>query len=124
MLNDLKDINLLFTLYGDNPSIIENNLSRGLSRLYILKTDDSHERIIYTENPNYINGRDFFKATISDLIERKGKFSVGDIWVDDLVSSDILMNLQEYMNRHYKELTSYSRYDINVLVNIRISKHW
>jgi penicillin-binding protein 1A len=119
MLNDLKDLDLLFTLYSDNPSTIENSLSRGLSRLYILNTDDGHERIIYTENPMYINGREFFKATINDLMDRKGKFSVGDIWVDDLVPSDILMNLQEYMNTHYKELITYSRYDINVLLYIR-----
>jgi membrane peptidoglycan carboxypeptidase len=119
MLEDLKDVNLLFTLYSDNPSGIENSLNRGLNLLYILKTDEGNERIIYTENPLYINGRNFFKATINDLIERKGKFNVGDIWVDDLVTSDLLTNLQEYMNRHYKELASYSRYDINVLSHIR-----
>ncbi len=119
MLNDLKDIDLLFTLYSDNPSTIENSLNRGLDRLYLLKTDDGHERVIYTENPMDINGREFFKATINDLIDRKGKFSIGDVWVDDLVPSDILTNLQEYMNKHYKELTGYSRYDINVLLHIR-----
>lgn len=119
MLDDLKDINLLFTLYSDNPSGIETGLNRGLNRLYILKTNEGDERVIYTENPLYINGREFFKVTINDLIERKENFSVDDIWIDDLVPSGILNNLQEYMNKHYRELTAYSRYDINLLSHIR-----
>ncbi|NLD36551.1 MAG: hypothetical protein GX654_06750 [Desulfatiglans sp.] len=119
MLDDLKDINLLFTLYSDNPSGIETSLNRGLNRLYILKTNDGDERIIYTGNPLFINGREFFRATINDLIDRKEKFSLDDIWIDDLVPSGILTNLQEYMNKHYRELSAYSRYDINILSHIR-----
>ena len=119
MKEDLKDINLLFTLYNDNPSKIETGLQKGLNRLFILKPEDGRERIIYTENPLNINGRNFFKVSSDDLINRKDDFRVEDIWIDDLVPSGVLASLQTYINKHYRELTSYSRYDINVLSQIR-----
>ncbi len=119
MMNDLKDINLLFTLYNDNISVIEQGLGKGLSRLFILKTEEGKERIIYTENPLNIDGRDFFKVTINDLLERKDNFRLEDIWIDDLIPSGTLKGLQIYLDKHYKELTSYSRYDINLLTQIR-----
>lgn len=119
MINDLKDINLLFTLYSDAPANIENKLYKGLSRLFILKTEDGKERIIYTDNPLHISGREFYKVSTGELIARKNNFNTNDIWIDDLVPSEMLTNLQEYMNRHYKELTSHSRYDFDVLANIR-----
>ncbi len=119
MKADLKDVDLLFTLYSDNPSAIEKNLARGLSRLFVLKTDDGKERIIYTENPQNINGRNFYQATINDLISRKDSFRLEDVWIDDLVPSGVLADLQTYITKHYEELTSYSRYDIRVLSQIR-----
>lgn len=118
MVQDLKDINLLFTLYSDNPSPVEKNLEKGLSRLFILK-DAGNERIIYTENPLDIDGRAFFNVTINDLLNRKEDFRFEDVWIDDLVQSGILANLQTNITKHYKELSSYSRYDMKVLSQIR-----
>ena len=119
MKEDLKDIDLLFTLYKDNPSGIEKSLATGLSRLYILKTEDGKERIIYTENPLNINGREFFKVSINDLIQRKDDFRLEDIWIDDLVPSGVLASLQKYITKNYNELATYSRYDMKVLSQIR-----
>ncbi len=119
MLEDLKDINLLFTLYSDNPLQIEKDLEKGLSRLFLLKTEDGKERIIYTENPLNINGRNFFNVSINELLNRKDDFRFDDVWIDDLVPSGILADLQTYSTRHYKDLTSYSRYDMKVLSEIR-----
>ena len=119
MTEDLKDINLLFTLYSDDPSPIEKSLEKGLSHLFILKTGDSKERIIYTEDPLNIEGRDFFKVSINDLLLRKDDFNPEDIWIDDMVPSGILTNLQTYITKYYTELSSYSRYDMKVLSKIR-----
>lgn len=119
MLEDLKDINLVFTLFADDPGAIEGRLQNGLSRLYILKSGEDIERIIYTDNPTNINGRDFYQAGINDLIAQKENFQLDDIWIDDLVPSGTLNNLKSDADKHYKELTSLPRYDIQVLSQIR-----
>ncbi|MGD9160263.1 MAG: transglycosylase domain-containing protein [Desulfobacteraceae bacterium] len=119
MTEELKDINLLFTLYSDDPSPIEKKLEKALNHLFVLKTEDGRERIIYTENPLNIQGRAFFNITINDLLKRKNNFRFEDIWIDDLVPSGTIDDLQTYIAKHYKELTSYSRYDMKVLSQIR-----
>jgi penicillin-binding protein 1A len=81
MIDDLKDISLLFTLYSDNPSPIENSISKGLKKLFVLKTEDGKERIIYTENPLNIAGGELINVSISDLLKRKDDFRTEDIWI-------------------------------------------
>ncbi len=119
MMKDLKDINLLFTLYSDNPDAVSGDLKTGLNRLYITKTEEGKDRIVYTENPQILKDRDFYKATVNDLIQRKDDFRLDDVWIDDLVSSGILKVMETYINRHYKELAASSKYDMKVLSQIK-----
>ncbi|MFC1840925.1 transglycosylase domain-containing protein [Thermodesulfobacteriota bacterium] len=118
MKEELEDIKLAYTLYADNPSALSARLKKGLDHLYLIDSG-TEKRIAFLNNPPTLNGDNYKKLTLEDLLESDKRILLENIWIDDLVPSGIIDNLHSYMGYHFKELTSYSRYDIKVLSHIR-----
>ena len=119
MKERLRDIQLAYTIYADNPSGLPDKLKDGLEHLYIIETDDARKRLAYITDHNSLKGKNFTKTAIDDLTEGKETILLDNIWIDDLVPSGIIDSIHTYMKDHYKELTSYSRYDMKVLCHIK-----
>jgi hypothetical protein len=118
MKEELEDIKLAYTLYADNPSALSERLKKGLDHLFLVD-NGIERRITFMNNPLTFSSENYKKMALEDLLESDKRILLENIWIDDLLPSGIIDNLHSHIGDHFKELTSYSRYDYKVLSHIR-----
>ncbi len=118
MKEQLKDIQVAYTLYADNLSSISDRLKKGLAHLFIVNAGGD-ERIAFIDDPAISKREGYKNITLKELFERQEKILPGNIWIDDLVPSGSIDSLHSYIRNHFRELSSHSRYDMKVLSHVR-----
>jgi penicillin-binding protein 1A len=95
------------------------NLSETLHFLYLKKMGDGSNRIIYTDLGESMRGPELQPVTLEWLSERLDEIKGEDIWIDDLMPSKSLDLLQSRLKDNYQRMLAYSRYDPELLFQIR-----
>lgn len=109
-----KDVESDLIFRGDEKAI--ENLNRMHFDINEEKMDDQDEKD--NEIARYSFNR--LKRINSGLKNSVGSNGdLADIWVDGLLPSDVIDLLQENMDKRYRELIRFERYDIDVLYQIR-----
>ena len=87
---------------------------------WVQKDDGRHDRMVYTENPNGISYTVLLPVEPEELNGIDSLPKMEEIWVDDLLTSGTIDELQASLQRKYKELLSRNRrYDLSLLFWIR-----
>ncbi|MDY6881261.1 MAG: transglycosylase domain-containing protein [Thermodesulfobacteriota bacterium] len=94
-------------------------LSKVLEYFYFIETEDNGPKVVYVEDRSSLSQDLVFPLTLEWLKMRSAPLSPGDIWIDGLVTSEILGTIKEHMNRNFRRLISLKRYDLDVLWKIR-----
>lgn len=119
MKEKLKDLQTVLTLYRTDVQAINDKIGVGLKHLFEDRTGAVPGRIIYTETPEKINRVSYKEILPEDLRNNQIEIDLANIWIDNLVPSEVIDLLQSHINDHLDELTAFSRYDMNVLSKIR-----
>ncbi len=117
MINRFKDLVTLIETYNKNKYVSNEALKDSLDYFY-LKNSDGINRIIYTEDVNKIP-YSLQRITLEQLSKRIPMISSGDVWIDDIIPSEVMDIIQTNMGRRYRELLSLNRYDFETLCNVR-----
>ncbi|MBW1913458.1 MAG: transglycosylase domain-containing protein [Deltaproteobacteria bacterium] len=94
-------------------------LSDALQHFYLIKDRENNIRIIYSETAGKIKRNGLQPLTPELLEDHKDQMFQNDIWIDDLLTSKVVKTIQSSMNKRYKELLAYNRYDLELLFRIR-----
>lgn len=86
---------------------------------WIMKNDGTHDRMVYTENPNGIAYTVLIPVRPEEMAGIDSLPRMEDVWVDDLLTSAMIDDLQANLKRKYRELLTHNRYDLDVLFWIR-----
>lgn len=86
---------------------------------WVQKDDGAHDRMIYTENPNGIPYTVLLPVQPEEMVGIDSLPKMEEIWVDDLLTSATIDDLQTNLKRKYKELLTRKRYDLDVLFWVR-----
>lgn len=86
---------------------------------WVQKGDTPPGRMIYTENPGAIPHTVLLPVQPEELVGIGSLPKMEEIWVDDLLASWTIDELQANLKRKYKELHARNRYDLDVLFWIR-----
>ena len=117
MINKFKDIVQLIEIYNRNKSVSDKGLKDSLD-YFFFKNSDGVNRIIYTEEVNKIP-YNLQRITLEKLSKMIPMISSGDVWIDDIIPSEVIDILQTNMGRRYRELLSLNRYDLETLYSVR-----
>jgi len=110
---------LLHKPWGKRPDLIAGNLSFLLQNFYTVDPDSRPARIIYTEHPQNLGETGLRSLYAVQLLQTNSIPASGKIWIDDLMTSDIVDLLQDSLEVHYMDFLNYNRYDPEILYRIR-----
>ena len=117
MINRFKNIVQLIEIYNKNRST-SSFVQKDSLDYFFFKNSVGVNRIIYTEDVNKIP-YNLQRITLEELSKRIAIISSGEIWIDDIIPSEVIDILQTNMGRRYRELLSLNRYDFETLYSIR-----
>ncbi len=86
---------------------------------WVLKEDGTGDRMIYTEDPAWIEETKLLPVDPDQITGIDSLPSMDSIWIDNLFPSAMIDELQTYLKRDYKNLLTRNRYDLDVLFWIR-----
>lgn len=120
MKKKFKKIQHLSELYSENshPGLGSSPLGE-LRHFYLKNLGENVRRVIYSEAGQYMSTDDIAPLTPELVLGRQEKFTMGHIWIDNLIPSEIIDLLQETLGKNHKELLTHKRYDLDVLSRIR-----
>jgi len=120
MADEFQKIKRLLELYNQNYSPqLQDALTQLLRHFYRDISDDQAVRIIYTESPDLLSTIPLIPLTPESLVIMPATLKKGEIWIDGLITSEILGTLQENVAKNFSRLSAFDRYDMEVLSRIR-----
>ncbi len=120
MKQRFNEFRQLYDLYKDSDdTITKESLRSRLNFFFLSRVNDNKQRIIFSENPERMDLGDPESLLMAPIPEEAMGFSEKDVWIDNLIPSEVLDLLQSSMNQNYKELLAYKRYDMEVLSEVR-----
>jgi hypothetical protein len=117
MIKRFKDLIQLLEIYNKNKSLPNIALKDSLD-YFFFKNYDGVNRIIYTEDVNKIP-YNLQRITLEQLSKRIPMISSGEVWIDDMIPSEVIALIQTNMSRRYRELLALNRYDLETLYSVR-----
>lgn len=118
MRDQFEAIPPLLDEYANNKSpIIWQELSQHLRHFY--RTEGEAPRVIFKVEPEGWGPKPLLPVTPRWLLERPTPLTSKEIWIDGLITSEVLHLLQQNMKGNYEELLAYRPYDLQVLSKIR-----
>ena len=120
MKEQLRTINRFLEQYGQNetPDTVEK-LSHLLGNFYFSAANGKREKIVYVEQAESPSSITLIPVNPELLLKRTTPLSSGEVWIDGLITSGIMDLLQENMQKKYRELVTFNRYDHDVLSRVR-----
>jgi membrane peptidoglycan carboxypeptidase len=76
-------------------------------------------KVIYTEDADLLRGNLLFPITPEWMLERAAPLLERDVWMDGLITSEIVDLIQEHLKKNYSELLAKKPYDLEVLSRVR-----
>ncbi|UCF83897.1 MAG: hypothetical protein JSV50_22535, partial [Desulfobacteraceae bacterium] len=110
----------LLELYNQNYSLqLRESLTQLLRNFYRDISDDQTIRIIYTETPDLLSTIPLVPCTPESMLIMPVSLTSGEVWVDGLITSEILKALQENVEKNFSRLSAHNQYDLEVLSKVR-----
>jgi cell division protein FtsI/penicillin-binding protein 2 len=120
MEGEFQQIIQLLDLYNQNYSLpLRESLMRLLRNFYRDISDDQTIRVIYTETPNLLSAIPLVPLTPESMLIMPVSSKSGEVWIDGLITSEILRALQEHVEKNFSRLSARNHYDLEVLSKIR-----
>ena len=120
MSEDFQEISRLLEKYAQVPTPeTRGALLKSLRHFYKTEGSGKALKAIYTENPELLSSHTLVPLTPECLLNRPTPLLSREIWIDGLITSEILDLIQEHMKGHYRRLLSHKRYDLEVLSKVR-----
>ena len=120
MADEFQEIERFLELYNQNYSPhLRDSLTQLLRHFYRDISDDQAVRIIYTESPDLLSTIPLVPLTPESIVIMPATLKKGDIWIDGLITSEILGTLQQNVEKNFSRLSAIDRYDMEVLSRIR-----
>lgn len=94
-------------------------LSGALTGFYLSENENSVSKLIYTESPHQLETMEFRPIRTEWIFERMEKIAVAEIWIDDLIPSEVFDWIQAHLKENYGKLLNHKRYDFDVLSKVR-----
>jgi penicillin-binding protein 1A len=117
MINRFKDIIQLIEIYNKNKPVFDKAVKDSLG-YFFFNNSEGVNRVIYTEEVNKIPYA-LHRITLEQLSKMIPMISSGEVWIDDIIPSEVIELLQTNMGRRYRELLSLNRYDLETLYSVR-----
>jgi penicillin-binding protein 1A len=117
MMNRFKDIVQLIEIYNKNRSVSDKAIGDSLD-YFFFRNSEGVNRVIYTEEVDKIPYA-LHRITLEQLSKMIPMISSGEVWIDDIIPSEVIDILQTNMGRRYRELLSLNRYDLETLYSVR-----
>ncbi len=117
----LQRVNRLLDQYAKNKksAYLRQKLMQSLSRFYRNEREDQKPKVLYTESLKYLSTRPLLRITPEWLLGRSGSLQVNEIWIDGMITPEVLEMLQDNMKKNYRQLVTQKRYSPEVLSKIR-----
>jgi penicillin-binding protein 1A len=110
----------LLELYGQNYSPhLRESLDQLLRNFYRIQDEGQTARIVYTETPEFLSAASLLPLTPESMLIQHTPLSDSDIWVDGLITSEILETLRENVEKNFDRLLTLKRYELEVLSQVR-----
>jgi penicillin-binding protein 1A len=110
----------LLELYNQNYSLpVRESLTQLLRHFYRDISDDKTIRVIYTETPDLLSTIPLVPLTPESMLIMPVALASGEVWIDGLITSEILRALQEHVEKNFSRLSAHNRYDLEVLSKTR-----
>ena len=110
----------LLELYNQNYSLqLRELLTQLLHNFYRDISNDQTIRIIYTETPELLSTIPLVPCTPESMLIMPVSLTSGEVWIDGLITSEILRALQENVEKNFNRLSAHNRYDLEVLSKVR-----
>jgi len=81
--------------------------------------DQTKERIVYSEKVKAIQGTVLRPLMPGDLAHADFSQTMTKIWIDDMVPSTLIDQLEAYLKENYRDFLQHNRYDMDVLYWVR-----
>jgi penicillin-binding protein 1A len=117
MINKFKNLLQLIEIYNKN-GYIPDKIPKDSLDYFFFRNYDGVRRVIYTEEVNKIP-YNLQRITLEQLPKIIPMISYGEVWIDDIIPSEVIDILQTNMGRRYRDLLSHNRYDFETLYNVR-----
>ncbi len=120
MAGEFQKITRLLELYNQNYSLhLRNSLTQSLRHFYRDISENQMIRIVYTESPDLLSTIPLVPLTPESMLIMPAAVKSGEIWIDGLITSEILGTLQENVEKNFSRLSALDGYDLEVLSRIR-----
>ncbi len=110
---------LLETFIQNETQGGKENVKALLHNFYRTEGKGLKAKIIYTENAEFQYPAHLFPVTHEWLLKRPTSLAIKEVWVDGLLTSEILDLVQDNMNKNFRRLLSLKKYDPEVLSVIK-----
>jgi hypothetical protein len=120
MVERFNELVRIVEKYREDNSIWSASRSSLSSFYYRDNGSDGEIRVVYS--PMNYKGADLEnmkKITPEWISERIDSISSKDIWIDNMITSEVVGIIQSHLNSRYNELLNLSRYDFEVLSTVR-----
>jgi membrane peptidoglycan carboxypeptidase len=120
MADEFQKIKRFLELYNQNYTPhLRDSITQLLRHYYRDISDDQAIRIIYTESPDLLSTIPLVPLTPESILIMPSTVKGGEIWIDGLITSEILGALQENVEKNFSRLSALDRYDLEVLSRVR-----
>lgn len=120
MERQFQETQRLLELHDRNYSpYLKESLDQSLRHFYRTVGNDRSTRIVYTESPEFSAATPLVPLTPESMTT--GAFSQQSeaVWVDGLITSEVLHELQSNLEKNFERLIALDRYDLEVLSRVR-----
>ena len=97
----------------------KKRLSESLRHFFRVQGMGDQDKVIYTEDALSPSASTLIKLTPEWALKKFASFSTQKVWIDGLITSEIMDLLQENIKKNYRRLVTYRRYDPEVLSGVR-----
>ncbi len=119
MKKRFKDLVQLIEIYKIKGTTNDQNLKTSLRYFYYKKAYNDAYRIIYSEEAEKTHYDGLERITIEQLSKRTPFISPEEIWIDNMIPSEVIDLIQTNMSKQYRELLALNRYDFETLYSVR-----
>lgn len=119
MKKRFKDLVQLIEIYKIKGTTNDQNLKASLRYFYYKKAYNDAYRIIYSEEAEKAHYDGLERITIEQLSKRTPFISPEEIWIDNMIPSEVIDLIQTNMSKQYRELLALNRYDFETLYSVR-----
>ncbi len=119
MKKRFKDLVQLIEIYKIKGTTNDQNLKASLRYFYYKKAYNDAYRIIYSEEAEKAHYGGLERITIEQLSKRTPFISPEEIWIDNMIPSEVIDLIQTNMSKQYRELLALNRYDFETLYSVR-----